>query len=427
MVFHSSITERKMNGQSLSQSDIEFIVNGYTSGMINDSEMTSFLKAVFQQGMNHQETLDYTQTMLNSGVRLDFSDFPGYVVDKHSTGGVGDKVSLVLGPLLAACNCYIPMLAGRGLEHTGGTIDKLESIPGYQTELPLSKFQNIVKDVGISIMSPTKEICPADRKIYALRDLTGTVASFPLICGSIMSKKISAGLQGLVMDIKVGNGAFMKTIEDADALGSLLKGVGKLYGLGVSICLTRMDQPLGRTAGLWCEVMESMECLNGNGPKDVLSVVYHLGEKALKMVGTPNPKERLKTALSNGSALNKFKEMVVAHGGDSASLDNAETFKPLYRKKIMAEHNGFITAMDTRKLGLGVVHLGGGKYNREDILDPTAGMLFMKKIGDSVNIGEPLIEIFCSSKEKVDSCKLYLNDTIRIKPTLSEPKNVIIK
>ena len=191
MVFHSSITERKMNGQSLSQSDIEFVVNGYISGMINDSEMTRFLKAVFQQGMNHQETLDYTQTMLSSGVRLDFSDFPGYVVDKHSTGGVGDKISLVLGPLLAACDCYIPMLAGRGLEHTGGTIDKLESIPGYQTELPLSKFQKIVKDVGISIMSPTKEICPADRKIYALRDLTGTVASFPLICGSIMSKKIS--------------------------------------------------------------------------------------------------------------------------------------------------------------------------------------------------------------------------------------------
>ena len=170
-----------------------------------------------------------------------------------------------------------------------------------------------------------------------------------------------------------------------------------------------------------------MDVPDGNGPKDVLSVVYHLGEKALKMVGTPNPKERLKIALSNGSALNKFKEMVVAHGGDSASLDNAETFKPLYRKKIMAEHNGFIMAMDTRKLGMAVIHLGGGKHNREDILDPTAGMLFMKKIGDSVNIGEPLIEIFCSSKEKVDSCKLYLNDTIRIKPTLTEPKNVIIK
>ena len=244
-----SVAEKKQSGQSLSQSEIEFIVNGYTAGTIFDNEMTIWLKAVFDQGMNHEETMNYTQSMLNSGAHLDFSHLPGYVIDKHSTGGVGDKISLILGPLLAACSCYVPMLSGRGLGHTQGTIDKLETIPGYRLSLSLSEFQHMVQDVGISIMEQTEEICPADRKIYALRDVTDTVASFPLICGSIMSKKIAEGIQGLVLDIKVGNGAFIQTLSDAKALGALMHDVGKLYGLKISICYTGMDQPLGNTAG----------------------------------------------------------------------------------------------------------------------------------------------------------------------------------
>ena len=242
------ITHLKASGTSLSPSQIDSMVRGFTSGKISKSKMTKWLEAVLEQGMDHAETLAYTKSMLDSGARLDFSHLPGYVVDKHSTGGVGDKVSLVLGPLLAACGCYVPMLAGRGLEHTGGTIDKLESIPGFKTTFSLTEFQYIVETVGVSIMEQTEEICPADRKIYSLRNDTGTVASLPLICGSIMSKKIAEGIQGLVLDIKVGNGAFMKTISQAKELGALLKEVGELNGLKVSTCFTDMNQPLGNTA-----------------------------------------------------------------------------------------------------------------------------------------------------------------------------------
>ena len=238
MVSLETIVHQKQSGGILSNTNIQYIVNGYTLGVISDDEMAAWLNAVFQNGMSHEETLDYTRAMVNSGVTLDFSHLSGYVLDKHSTGGVGDKVSLVLGPLLASCRCYVPMLAGRGLGHTGGTIDKLESIPGYKTALSLTEFQKVVETVGVSIMEQTKEICPADRKIYALRDVTNTVASNSLICGSIMSKKIAEGVQGLVLDIKVGNGAFMKSLEQAKNLGILLKEVGELYGLKVSTCFT---------------------------------------------------------------------------------------------------------------------------------------------------------------------------------------------
>ena len=295
MVSLETIVHQKQSGGILSNTNIQYIVDGYTSGVISDDEMTAWLNAVFQNGMSHEETLDYTRAMVNSGVTLDFSHLPGYVLDKHSTGGVGDKVSLVLGPLLASCRCYVPMLAGRGLGHTGGTIDKLESIPGYKTALSLTEFQKVVETVGVSIMEQTKEICPADRKIYALRDVTNTVASNSLICGSIMSKKIAEGVQGLVLDIKVGNGAFMKSLEQAKNLGILLKEVGELYGLKVSTCFTDMNQPLGKTAGLWCEVLESIECLQGNGPSDLMEVVYHLGSKALEIAGIKKPLEKLKS------------------------------------------------------------------------------------------------------------------------------------
>jgi pyrimidine-nucleoside phosphorylase len=242
MLSPNTLTTKKQSGRTFTQPDIEFIVNGYTACKISDDEMTSWLKAVVDHGMNQDETLHYTRTMLKSGVQLDFSHLNGFVVDKHSTGGVGDKISLILAPILAACGCYIPMLAGRGLEHTGGTIDKLETIPGYKTSLTIHKFSEIVENVGLSIMTQNYDICPADGKIYALRNVTNTVASFPLICGSIMSKKIAEGIEGLVLDVKVGNGAFMKTEKDARKLGSLLKEVGEMYGLKVSVCITGMSK-----------------------------------------------------------------------------------------------------------------------------------------------------------------------------------------
>ena len=422
-----SVSEKKQSGKSLSQSEIEFIVNGYTAGSIFDDEMTIWLKAVFDHGMNHEETLNYTQSMLNSGAQLDFSHLPGYVIDKHSTGGVGDKISLILGPLLAACNCYVPMLSGRGLGHTQGTIDKLETIPGYRLSLSLSEFQQMVQDVGISIMEQTEEICPADRKIYALRDVTDTVASFPLICGSIMSKKIAEGIQGLVLDIKVGNGAFMNTLSKAKELGILLNSVGELYGINVSTSFTDMNQPLGNTIGLWCEVMESIECLKGNGPDDVMSVVYHLGEEALKIAGIHNPEEQLRIAISDGSAIDKFRQMVKAHGGSLESLDNPETHKPLFRQEVCAETEGYISFMNTFELGKAVVHLGGGRLHKEDTLDPTVGIVFHKKVGDSVYEGEPLLEYFCSDKDKFKSGKLYFKEAIQIKSKQPAPIELIYR
>ena len=425
MVSLETIIHQKQSGGILSNTNIQYIVNGYTSGVISDDEMTAWLNAVFQNGMSHEETLDYTRAMVNSGVTLDFSHLPGYVLDKHSTGGVGDKVSLVLGPLLASCRCYVPMLAGRGLGHTGGTIDKLESIPGYKTALSLTEFQKVVETVGVSIMEQTKEICPADRKIYALRDVTNTVASNSLICGSIMSKKIAEGVQGLVLDIKVGNGAFMKSLEQAKNLGILLKEVGELYGLKVSTCFTDMNQPLGNSAGLWCEVRESVECLKGNGPDDLMAVVYHLGKSALEIAGIENPEEKLKSNIENGMALEKFNEMVDAHGGAFESIADSATYKPKYKKIIIAEDDGFITHLNTLEFGKAVVQLGGGRLAIGDKLDYSTGIQFYKKIGQTVSKGEALAEVFCSNIGKLEIGYSMVCNAYRIEKNISTSLQLI--
>ena len=425
MVSLETIVHQKQSGGILSNTNIQYIVNGYTSGVISDDEMTAWLNAVFQNGMSHEETLDYTRAMVNSGVTLDFSHLPGYVLDKHSTGGVGDKVSLVLGPLLASCRCYVPMLAGRGLGHTGGTIDKLESIPGYKTALSLTEFQKVVETVGVSIMEQTKEICPADRKIYALRDVTNTVASNSLICGSIMSKKIAEGVQGLVLDIKVGNGAFMKSLEQAKNLGILLKEVGELYGLKVSTCFTDMNQPLGKTAGLWCEVLESVECLKGNGPDDLMAVVYHLGKSALEIAGIENPEEKLKSNIENGMALEKFNEMVDAHGGAFESIADSSIHAPKYKKIIIAKDDGFITHLNTLEFGKAVVQLGGGRLAIGDKLDYSTGIQFYKKIGQTVSKGETLAEVFCSNLGKLEIGYSMVCNAYRIEKNISTSLQLI--
>ena len=425
MVSLETIVHQKQSGGILSNTNIQYIVNGYTSGVISDDEMTAWLNAVFQNGMSHEETLDYTRAMVNSGVTLDFSHLSGYVLDKHSTGGVGDKVSLVLGPLLASCRCYVPMLAGRGLGHTGGTIDKLESIPGYKTALSLTEFQEVVETVGVSIMEQTKEICPADRKIYALRDVTNTVASNLLICGSIMSKKISEGVQGLVLDIKVGNGAFMKSLEQAKNLGILLKEVGELYGLKVSTCFTDMNQPLGKTAGLWCEVLESIECFEGNGPSDLMEVVYHLGSKALEIAGIKNPLKKLKSNIENGRALEKLHEMVFAHGGNLEGLNNPYLHKPKFKKEILAQEEGFVTQMNTLHLGQAVVQMGGGRIQKGDEIDNSTGIRFHKKIGVMVKKEEPILEYFCSNSSKFEKGGNLLKNIFTIQPNKSKIPNLL--
>lgn len=354
---------------------------------------------------------------------MDWPDLPGFVVDKHSTGGVGDKVSLILGPILASCGLFVPMISGRALGHTGGTLDKLETIPGYKTDLSLDKFREIIKNIGVSLIGQTDDICPADRKIYALRDVTSTVASLPLICGSIMSKKIAEGIQGLVLDVKTGNGAFMKTYDNAKKLADLLTRIGQDHGLKVSSLITDMNQPLGNACGLWCEVKESIDALQGNGPDDLMEVVYHLCEKALSLFEpTNNNRQKVEEVIANGSAMEKFLELVCAHGGDVTQMLSGNLNKPKSKESIVAQKDGYISEMDTYKLGLSIIALGGGRQKQDDILDNSAGFILNKKVGESVAIGEPIVDVFCSDSNKLDQGLITIKRAIKISDT--KPKQL---
>ena len=277
----NEIVRIKKNKQEIPANDLKQIIWEYSHQQISDKDMTKLLKAIYKNGMTRKEIFALTESMIDSGEKMDFTFLNKYVADKHSTGGVGDKVSIILGPLMAAAGMAIPMISGRSLGHTGGTLDKLETIPGYKTNISLDKFRRNVNDIGISMIGQTEEICPADKKMYALRDVTGTVASIPLICGSIMSKKIAEGIEGLVMDIKIGNGAFMKTIEEGKELAELIQDIGKNFNLQCDIVFTSMDQPLGNHAGLWCEVKESIDCLRNEGCNDTMEVTFALGAKLL--------------------------------------------------------------------------------------------------------------------------------------------------
>jgi len=421
-VINNSLSEPS----NLSNLQIDYFVKEYTNGKICDKEMEKWLKNIFHYGMTYNETLSYTQALINSGSRIEFPDLDGYLIDKHSTGGVGDKVSFVLGPILAACGCYIPMLAGRGLEHTGGTIDKLESIPGYRTQLSLNEFKKIVLKVGISIMCQTGEICPADEKIYALRDVSKTVASNPLICGSILSKKIAEGIEGLVLDIKVGNGAFMESMDAALKLGQLLGKVGKNYGINISICYTSMEQPLGNNCGLWCEIIESLDCLKGRGPQDIMDVVFYLGDKALRLAGYKDVKKKMIKCIEDRSALNIFLKMIECHGGDIKSLYDPEYNKPLFLKKYKIDKVGYIKSIDTRKIGNSLVKLGCGRERKNDKLDFTAGFKFYKKVGDFINSEDIIFEYFCSNQRKINQVQKFLDKVIILDVEQTVEPNLIL-
>ena len=409
-----AIIQKTLSQTPLSDTEITTLVTQYSAGKITDAEMTVWLQAVMKNGLTLSETSAYTDAILNSGTQLDFSHLSGFVVDKHSTGGVGDKVSFILGPILAACGCYVPMVAGRGLGHTGGTIDKLETIPGYNCEISVEKFAQIVEEVGISIMCQTSEICPADGKIYALRDVTNTVASYPLICGSIMSKKIAEGIKGLVLDIKTGNGAFMSTLEDAQNLGELLKSTGEAHGVNVYPAITNMDEPLGNMAGNWCEVVESVQSLNGNGPTDLMEVVYHLGEKALEMAQIENPRSIMKGSITNGTAFQIFKEMVTAHGGDADLLTDPNLHTPKYSTEITAPKAGYISVINTLLLGNALVEMGAGRQKITDSIDPSAGFTIHVKRGDFVNKGDKLFTSYCASSEKLKFAVEMMTKSIEI-------------
>ncbi len=390
--FHS-LVQNKNNSQTHTNDQISFIVNSYLRNKISDSEMTKWLKAVYENGMNINETVFYTNSIIQSGQKIVFDNIDGFIIDKHSTGGVGDKVSLILGPILAACGCYVPMIVGRHLGHTGGTLDKLESIPGYDGLISSKRFKQIVKDVGISIIGQTDEICPADRKIYMLRGKTDTVASFPLICGSIMGKKIAEGIQGLVLDIKIGNGAFIKDAKEANKLGQLLATIGSNFNVEVNYINSDMNQPLGKYSGLLCEIIESMEALQGRGDDDLMKVVFTLGELALNMANQNSPTDKMKKVISDGSAFEIFKKMVRSHGG------NLNKVKLSYKNYIdIFSDKDCILSYNTKKIGdaINFITILNGD------IDNNAGMQFYKKNGDYLKKGDKICRVFGDELKNIE-------------------------
>ena len=399
------LIRKKRDGGTLDPEELRFIVRGATTGEIADEQLSAFLMAVFFRGLDPRAELPHwLQAMLHSGQVVDLSGIPGRKVDKHSTGGVGDKISLPLAPLAAVCGVRVPMVSGRGLGHTGGTLDKLESIPGFRVDLPLARFVELVDRLGVCLIGQTAQIAPADRKLYALRDATATVESVPLIASSILSKKLAEGIDGLVLDVKVGQGAFMKTLPDARELAQTMVDLCRAVGRDCVALLTRMDFPLGNAVGNAVEVRESIEILRGAGPADVRELTLLLGVEMLELAGASGGRARLERALADGSALRRFAELVDAQGGDPRVVDEpARLPQPRYRRDVRAERSGMLSALDAGLVGLAAVELGAGRARKEDAVDPAAGLLLRKRPGDTVRAGDTLAELHAASEELLDA------------------------
>jgi len=410
----NDIIADKNSGKSIRTSDLHSFISGYVEGTINDETMTGLLRAIFDHGMTDDEIFTMVDIMIHSGKQMNFEHIDEYVCDKHSIGGVGDKTSLIIAPLLACAGLYLPMIAGRSLGHTGGTLDKLETIPGFRADISIADFQTLVKNNGAGIMAQTSEICPADGKIYALRDVTGTVASVPLIVSSIMSKKIAEGIQGLVLDIKVGSGAFLPTVEKAKVLADMLKKVGEHFGVKTDLVYTNMDQPLGNFSGMACEVLEAIDCLKGKGPEDTMAVCLKLSSKLMIQSGKAKDETEsnsiLTALIKNGSAFDKFDEMISIQGGDL----NAFTNTPAFTHEIIADKSGIIQSMDTTQIGWGLVDMGCGRKNKDDILDATAGLECHYKIGEDIKNGDVLFTCFCDDGDKLKMGIEKITDSVSI-------------
>lgn len=412
------VIDTKRNGGELTTEQIEFFINGYTKGDIPDYQVSALLMAIYLKGMTKQETATMTMTMLHSGDQLDLSDIPGVKVDKHSTGGVGDKTSIPLAPLVASVGIPVPMISGRGLGHTGGTLDKLEAIPGLKVEISEASFKQQLRDVGCAIVGATGNIAPADKKIYALRDVTDTVDSIPLIAGSIMSKKIASGTDALVLDVKTGSGAFMKTEADSVALAKELVGIGKSVGMNAMAVISDMNQPLGNAIGNALEIEESIALLKGNGPADLLDLVLTIGSQMVVMANKTTDldaaRKMLQQHIDDGSALNKFKEMIIAQGGDGRVIENPAMMpQATYQMPILAAHDGVITKMKADEMGIAAMMLGGGRQKKDDQLDYAVGLVLSKKVGDEVHQGDTILTIH-SNREDVSDVQRLIEANIAI-------------
>ena len=401
----TDLIAKKRDGNALTTEEISFMIGGYTDGSIPDYQMSSMCMAILLRGMDEREMLDLTMAMMHSGEVLDLSPIEGIKVDKHSTGGVGDKTSLVLCPMVAACGLKVAKMSGRGLGHTGGTIDKLESIPGFTTALTEEQFFENVNRCGIAIMGQTADLVPADKKLYALRDVTGTVPSIPLIVSSIMSKKLASGADVIVLDVKCGDGSFMKTTEQAEELAQNLTRIGRLAGRKCAAIITDMDQPLGYAVGNALEVQEAISVLKGEDEGDLLDLCLALGSCMLTEAGAADSHEAaedmLREAVRSGKALEKLAAMVRAQGGDPEAIYNPKLLpQAKYRYDVPAEKPGIVSRIHAEAVGLVSMKLGGGRVTKEDSIDPAVGVILHRKLGDAVVSGDSLATVFASDPER---------------------------
>ena len=398
------IIAKKRDGNKLSKEEINFFIDNYTKGVVTDYQAAALVMAIYINGMDYEETTDLTLAMANSGEVLDLSDL-GLVVDKHSTGGIGDKITLILLPIIASIGIPAAKMSGRGLGFTGGTIDKLESIPGYNTGISIEEFINNVKNIGISLMGQTLNLAPADKKLYALRDTISCVDNIPLIASSIMSKKIAAGAEKIVLEVTVGSGAFMKTIEDARKLSETMIGIGKLANKETICVLTNMNEPIGYSIGNSLEVKEAIEALNGNMQDDVKEIILELGNNMMKLAGkgdnTEENKKLIMEKINSGEALNKFKELVQNQGGDVSYIDDINKFENAkFILPVVAEKTAYVKAMHNDDIGYISCNLGAGRIRKEDSINNKVGIIINKKIGDKVEAGEIIGYIHADDEKK---------------------------
>ncbi|HEU5452275.1 MAG TPA: thymidine phosphorylase [Terriglobales bacterium] len=425
------LIRRKRDGGKLTPDEISYLVSGYTAGTIPDYQISALLMAIVLRRMTDEELAALTEAMLYSGQVLNFPEIEGRKVDKHSTGGVGDKTSLVIAPIVAACGVRVPMISGRGLGHTGGTLDKLESIPGFNVNLPLAEFRRVLAAVGCGLIGQTAEIAPADKKLYALRDVTGTVESPYLICASIMSKKLAEGIDALVLDVKTGSGAFMKEPNEAKYLAQLMVETGKRMGKKVVALITDMDQPLGRKVGNALEVEECIEVLQGAGPADLRELCIELAAWMLFLGDHAGDIEQgrrfANDVIFTGDALRKFAEIIAAQGGDASVLENpARLPKAANQVDISSPADGFVTSIMCEQIGTACVVLGGGREKKEDAVDPAVGLVLNKKVGDPVTIGESLVTVHYNSEARLNEARELIETAYKFDSAAAEEKKPLV-
>jgi len=422
------IITKKRDGGELTNEEIQFFIGGYVKGEIPDYQVSALLMAIYFKGMTDQETANLTMCMANSGETVDLSSIDGIKVDKHSTGGVGDKTTLIISPIVAALGVRVAKMSGRGLGHTGGTVDKMESIPGMQTSIDREKFFDIVRKVGVSVIGQSGNLVPADKKLYALRDVTATIESIPLIASSIMSKKIAAGSDCILLDVKTGSGAFMKTVDDSIRLAQAMVAIGEHVGRKTIALITDMDRPLGNAIGNSLEIMEVCQTLKGHGPADLTEICIDLAANMLFLANKGSIEDCKKTAqqeIANGEAFTKLKEMVAAQGGDTSVLDdNARFEQAKVKHEVLAQSEGYLYSMNTEQCGIASVELGAGREKKEDSIDFSAGIILRKKIGDYVKMSDVIAEFYSSSIDKCLEAEKLFESAVTIRSTA--PKKVPI-